>query len=231
MNAALAELVRESQSYLQAGGWLMLPLGLIGFWIWWQYLLLLCRLREALQHDDPHTLGLDGDLRPVGRLDACERRCAGLAGAVPRMIVHAIARMRAGQSPETAFAQCRSIELGEYRIAMLGLGALVAAAPLVGLLGTVLGMIRTFAAVSQRSSDVTGMVADGVSMALITTQAGLVAALAGTFGLAHLFWRYQHLVNQAHLCGAGFLRGLGAGEPPPDDSGAGGGDVLPATAE
>ena len=49
MNAALAELVRESQSYLQAGGWLMLPLGLIGFWIWWQYLLLLCRLREALQ--------------------------------------------------------------------------------------------------------------------------------------------------------------------------------------
>lgn len=231
MSAALAELVRECRSYLLAGGWLMLPLGLIGICIWQQYLVLLCRLREAVKHDDPHALGLDGDLRSAGRLDACERHCAELVGAVPRMIVHAIARVRAGQSPEAAFAQCRSMELGEYRSGMLGLAALVAAAPLVGLLGTVLGMIQTFAAVSQRSSDVTGMVADGVSMALITTQAGLVAALAGTFGLAHLFWRYQHLVNQAYLCGAGFLRGLGAGEPSPDDSGPSRSGVMPAAAE
>ncbi|MGI5924733.1 MAG: MotA/TolQ/ExbB proton channel family protein [Lentisphaeria bacterium] len=226
MNAFLAELLRECQSYLRAGGWLMLPLALISIWIWLLYLLLLCRLREAVKNNDPQTLGLDGDLRSAGRLAACERRCAELAGAVPRMIVHAIARVRAGQSPEAAFAQCQSMELGEYRSGMFGLSALVAAAPLVGLLGTVLGMIQTFTAVSLRNSDVTGMVADGISMALITTQAGLVAALAGTFGLAHLFSRYQHLVNQVYLCGAGFLRGLGAGGAAPDGS-----DVRTTAAE
>lgn len=227
MTVALAELVKECLHYLRAGGWLMLPLGLIGFCIWLQYLLLWCRLREALKHDDPSALGLDGDLRSAVNLAACESRCAGLPGAAPRMIAHAIARVRAGQSPETAFTQCRSLELGGYRNGMLVLGVLVAAAPLVGLLGTVLGMIQTFAAISARASDVTGMLADGVSMALITTQAGLVAALAGTFGLAHLLWLYQHVSNQAHVCGASFLRGLGAGEPPREDAN---GDSLPAGA-
>ena len=69
MTPALAELMRECLNYLRAGGWLMLPLGLIGFWIWLQYLLLLCRLREALQHDDPHALAHDTQhLHQVDRL-------------------------------------------------------------------------------------------------------------------------------------------------------------------
>jgi biopolymer transport protein ExbB len=220
MSPTLAELFHQCSGYLRAGGWLMLPLGLIAFWMWLQYLLLLSRLREARQHDEPSDLRLDGDLRTAAALDACARHCASLSGAVPRILVHTVARVRAGQAAETAFAQCRRMELGEYRNGMLALSALVAAAPLIGLLGTVFGMIRTFVAVSQRSGDVAAMVADGVSMALITTQAGLVAALIGTFGLAHLSWRYQHLRNQAHLCGAGFLRGIGAGSMLPSDNGS-----------
>jgi biopolymer transport protein ExbB len=47
-------------------------------------------------------------------------------------------------------------------------------------------MVDTFHAVAARSSETTEMVAGGISRALITTQAGLVAALPGTFGLAHL---------------------------------------------
>ena len=73
------------------------------------------------------------------------------------------------------------------------MGALVAAAPLLGLLGTVLGMIDTFDAVALRSRDASGLVAGGISQALITTQAGLMAALPGTFGLAHLYRLYRRL--------------------------------------
>ncbi|QDU66090.1 MotA/TolQ/ExbB proton channel family protein [Engelhardtia mirabilis] len=63
----------------------------------------------------------------------------------------------------------------------------VSAAPLVGLLGTVTGMLSTFGALSSGGGgDKTmGMVAAGISEALITTETGLVIALPG------LFFQYQ----------------------------------------
>ncbi|MEQ8819983.1 MAG: MotA/TolQ/ExbB proton channel family protein [Sumerlaeia bacterium] len=63
----------------------------------------------------------------------------------------------------------------------------VSAAPLLGLLGTVTGMLTTFAALAGGSGgDKTmEMVAGGISEALVTTETGLVIALAG------LFFQYQ----------------------------------------
>ncbi len=63
----------------------------------------------------------------------------------------------------------------------------VSAAPLLGLLGTVTGMLATFGALASGSGgDKTmGMVASGISEALITTETGLVIAIPG------LFFQYQ----------------------------------------
>ena len=66
------------------------------------------------------------------------------------------------------------------------LKALTVVAPLLGLLGTVMGMIVTFVAVAGSGGDTAHRVADGVSRALITTQAGLVVAIPGVFGQMHL---------------------------------------------
>jgi biopolymer transport protein ExbB len=65
-------------------------------------------------------------------------------------------------------------------------GALTAVAPLLGLLGTVFGMIHTFDAVATISGNTGTRVAAGISQALITTQFGLVVAVPGVFGLARL---------------------------------------------
>lgn len=63
----------------------------------------------------------------------------------------------------------------------------VGVAPLLGLLGTVTGMLATFAALASGSGGekTMGMIAEGISEALITTETGLVIALPG------LFFRYQ----------------------------------------
>jgi len=55
---------------------------------------------------------------------------------------------------------------------------LVAAAPLLGLLGTVMGMISTFESLVERGGEksIAGL-ADGISMALITTETGLAIAI------------------------------------------------------
>ena len=65
---------------------------------------------------------------------------------------------------------------------LIFLNTLIASAPLLGLLGTVIGMLGTFSAISSGGgSETVDMVAAGISEALITTQTGLFIALPGIF--------------------------------------------------
>lgn len=64
--------------------------------------------------------------------------------------------------------------------------------PMLGLLGTVDGMMRCFARLN--SDDVLQAVSDGISQAMLTTLAGLVAALSGMYFAYHLQRRNQHLL-------------------------------------
>lgn len=75
---------------------------------------------------------------------------------------------------------------GRVRRDILLIGALAGAAPLLGLLGTVTGMIHTFSGVHGADGAISGQVADGIRQALITTQLGLLIAIPGLFGLARL---------------------------------------------
>lgn len=69
---------------------------------------------------------------------------------------------------------------------ILLLTALTASAPLLGLLGTVAGMVTTFEAVSSGDGYSPSAVSSGISQALITTQFGLIIAIPGLFGRARL---------------------------------------------
>lgn len=60
-------------------------------------------------------------------------------------------------------------------------------APLMGLLGTVLGMIQVFNAIMLQGTGNTGVLAGGISVALYTTVAGLVVAIPAT--IAHKYFQ------------------------------------------
>ncbi len=66
--------------------------------------------------------------------------------------------------------------------------ALCASAPLLGLLGTVMGMIKVFFALTLFGTGNVKAIASGISEALITTQGGLVVAIPG-FYMAHFLRR------------------------------------------
>jgi ABC-type Fe3+ transport system permease subunit len=67
---------------------------------------------------------------------------------------------------------------GIFEQHMIRIRALVTAAPLLGLLGTVIGMINTFSTLADRSGEHTIQgLSDGISMALITTETGLAIAI------------------------------------------------------
>lgn len=67
------------------------------------------------------------------------------------------------------------------------LGTLANVVPLMGLLGTVLGMIEVFNAILIQGTGNTGVLAGGISVALYTTAFGLVVAIPATF--AHRYFQ------------------------------------------
>ena len=64
---------------------------------------------------------------------------------------------------------------------LLLIKTLVAMCPLIGLLGTVTGMIAVFEIMAVQGTGNPRLMASGISMATIPTMAGMVAALSGVF--------------------------------------------------
>jgi biopolymer transport protein ExbB len=87
-----------------------------------------------------------------------------------------------------------------FRQQRVALGAMIAAAPLLGLLGTVSGMVTTFESISGRSAEKTmeGL-AKGISEVLVATESGLVVAIPALL-MVHIASRslrkYMQKLNQ-----------------------------------
>jgi biopolymer transport protein ExbB len=76
------------------------------------------------------------------------------------------------------------------------LGTIASLTPLMGLLGTVLGMIRTFNAITTAGIGNPASLAGGIAEALITTAAGLTVAIPALLAYKYLRGRVQTLVVQ-----------------------------------
>ncbi len=104
----------------------------------------------------------------------CTRGCGGLTRAIQEVIHH-----RNG-SREKAEQQVKQILLAEVpalekRLSLVS--ALGATAPLLGLLGTVSGMISLFRVITDTGTNDARILAGGISEALVTTQTGLLIAI------------------------------------------------------
>jgi biopolymer transport protein ExbB len=76
------------------------------------------------------------------------------------------------------------------------LGTIASLSPLMGLLGTVFGMIRTFNAITTAGIGNPASLAGGIAEALITTAAGLTVAIPALLAYKYLRGRVQALVVQ-----------------------------------
>lgn len=81
------------------------------------------------------------------------------------------------------------------------IGVLAAMAPLMGLLGTVTGMITTFDVLAVFGTGNVKAVAGGISESLITTQTGLIVAIPGLYMKGFLDRRAVHLSQRIQQVG------------------------------
>ena len=88
------------------------------------------------------------------------------------------------------------------------LGTIAVISPLLGLLGTVIGMVKVFAAITAHGVGDPGVLAGGISEALITTAAGLTEAIPSLIGYRYLRGRVDALVVRMEKEAMKFLEAL-----------------------
>lgn len=96
------------------------------------------------------------------------------------------------QDTDRLVAEVRASEIAPFERELRVMGIAASAAPLIGLLGTVTGILTLFAALAHGSGgeETMKLIAKGVSEALIATQTGLVIALPGL--IFHHFLQRRH---------------------------------------
>lgn len=107
---------------------------------------------------------------------------------------------RADRGPDAAVSAMQSALLAEDSRLYAGLSALSTAAqvaPLLGLLGTVIGMVRSFLVFSQTSAPTPAQLATGISEALVNTAAGLIVAIIAYVARNALRARADRIATQA----------------------------------
>jgi biopolymer transport protein ExbB len=98
---------------------------------------------------------------------------------IARILTYALSHR--DQSLANAFIRASNQELQRFQQGAAVLDTVITAAPLLGLLGTVTGMMRTFGAMTGDIAAATGSITGGVAEALIATACGLLIAITGLF--------------------------------------------------
>jgi biopolymer transport protein ExbB len=98
---------------------------------------------------------------------------------VARIVTYALTHRE--QSLSNAFIRASNQELQRFQQGTAVLDTVITSAPLLGLLGTVTGMMRTFGNMSGDLASAAGNITGGVAEALIATAMGLLIAIVGLF--------------------------------------------------
>lgn len=203
--------------YWQTGGLLVPAIALCCFAFWAYYLPTHAMLRRANAAPENFEAELER-LLAAGKAKAAAERCCSLPGAAPAALERAIRAAETGGDAVSVFERCAAHILESASRPLPVLKALMAAAPLLGLLGTVNGMIDTFAAAAVAALDKTDRMADGIAHALITTQLGLAVAIPAFFALLRLRKMTGQLESGLAFCRArlrGALRRIAEGRAAP----------------
>lgn len=181
---------------VRAGGWLMLPLLLCSVIAVAIIIERLWTLRRRRVLPDDLTVKV-WEWAHNRKLDEVHLRA--LAESSPLGQILATGLLNRGRSREIMKESIEDTgrhvvhELERY---LNSLGTIAAITPLLGLLGTVIGMVKVFTAITTHGVGNPAVLAGGISEALLTTAAGLSIAIPSLIGYRYLRGRVDGLVVQ-----------------------------------
>ena len=179
---------------VQAGGWLMVPI-------------ILCSIVSAAICIERFWTLRPGEIAPpnllsqvwtwirTNQMDAERLRELRAGSPLGQILAVGISNARRGRDPmKEAIEEVAGQVIHEMERYLNTLGTVAAVSPLLGLLGTVTGMIDVFTTIAVNGTDNAALLAGGISAALITTAAGLTVAIPSLFFQRFFIRRIDELV-------------------------------------
>lgn len=126
------------------------------------------------------------DALSSGGAEAAKEVCRNTRGPVASIFTQGLMRMSEGiEMVEKSIIAYGSVEMGKLERGMIWISLFISLAPMLGFMGTVIGMIDAFDAIAEAGDVSPALVADGIKVALLTTVGGLIVAV-----ILQLFYNY-----------------------------------------
>lgn len=177
------------------GGWLMIPLFLLSILTvyvfakkWWD-------IKKASKIDDNFMKDIR-DYIHQGKISSAVALCQKTDSPISRLTEKGIERIgRPLQDIQTAVENMGNVEVARLEKGLPMLATIAGGAPMIGFLGTVIGMVQAFFNMAQAGSniDIT-LLSGGIYTAMVTTVAGLIVGILAYFGYNYLTAQVSDLV-------------------------------------
>lgn len=172
------------------GGWIMLVLGIFSVIAVYIFIERFVTINRAAKKDDLFMETIRSYMKD-GKLDDAKNLCQRASTPLSRMIEKGISRIGKPLSDiQTAIENVGNLEVSNLEKGVALLAMIAGAGPMLGFLGTVIGMIRAFYDMSMAGNNIDiELLSTGIYQAMVTTVGGLIVGI-----IAFLF--YNILVSQ-----------------------------------
>lgn len=190
-----------------AGGWAMIPLlllSIVGIYIFVERLL---SLKKAQAASSMRFVDRIKNMVLAGDINGAKLLCAQTNTPVSRMLQKGISRLgNPLKDIEAAIENVGKIEVSNLEKNLSTLATVAGAAPMLGFLGTVTGMIQAFIAIAQAEGTVSPkLLSSGIYEAMVTTAAGLIIGLPAYVGYNYLVSKIDKIVHAMEYSAIEFM--------------------------
>jgi len=162
---------------------------------------------KAASKTDKNFMSQIKDNVTSGNIEGAKVRCAQENSPVARLTAKGISRIgNPLEDINTAIENAGRLEVYKLEKNVSILATVAGAAPMIGFLGTVIGMVLAFHELATSSGQAEmGLLAEGIYTAMTTTVAGLVVGIIAYIGYNHLVVKTDKVVHQMEATAVDFL--------------------------
>ncbi|PKP17004.1 MAG: biopolymer transporter ExbB [Bacteroidetes bacterium HGW-Bacteroidetes-21] len=177
------------------GGWIMIPILLLSVLSVYIFIERFIAIKKAAKQDDSFMNNIKNYITE-GKIDLALTLCKSNHTPVARMIEKGIQRLgRPLNDVNAAIENVGNLEVSKLEKGLAMLATAAGAAPMIGFLGTVIGMIQAFFDMANAGNniDIT-LLSNGIYTAMVTTVAGLIVGILAYLAYNLLTTRVQKVV-------------------------------------
>ncbi|MBE0640216.1 MAG: MotA/TolQ/ExbB proton channel family protein [Bacteroidales bacterium] len=206
MNVEAGEISMSLWELVAKGGWIMIILGIfsvIAIYIFIERFLII----NQASKEDNNFMNHIRDFIHDGKIDAALALCRRTSNPISRMIEKGLLRIgKPLNDINAAIENVGKLEVSRLEKNIAGLATIAGAGPMLGFLGTVIGMIRAFYDMSMAGNNIDiALLSTGIYQAMITTVAGLVVGIIAFICYNILVARVEKLVFKLEARASEFM--------------------------